>query len=198
MSEESAVENNSQNNSDEKLQEELTRIANIADTLPEIYRVKCFELLLSNMLQGSPLSFEQPKIKNEPPISKSEFKIPLDVRAFFQQWNVSEEQLQKIFLIDSEDEIVPIYKLKTTAKSKAQIEIALLLALENTLKQTSKFGFTSEDVRKRCLEHKCYDVKNFTTHFKNKQKLFRGLTDMENVLLSPEGKQELANLVNRF
>ena len=98
-----------------------------------------------------------------------------------------------------EGEIRHIYKISTTTKSKAQIEAALLMALENTIKDPNKkFEFSSEQVRQRCVDLQLYDMKNFATHFKNNEKYFKSLDDLEHIVLSAEGKAELAETINQI
>lgn len=94
------------------------------------------------------------------------------------------------------EEIRPTYKITTTKKSIAQIQIALLTALENAMrKQGNKFEFSKEDVRTRCQNYNVYDQANFTAHFKNNAKLFKNLDNEEKIELSPEGQTELADVI---
>jgi hypothetical protein len=122
--------------------------------------------------------------------------IPIDVRAFLQQQNVPEECLGKLFFMEG-TEVRPIYKITTTMKSKAQLQLALLTSLENALKG-GKFEFSIETVRQKCIDHLCYDSANFKRYFKNNSKLFKDLSDEEHVELSPEGKVELAETISEI
>jgi len=173
----------------EKLKPEINKIIEFVETLPEKYQEKCFELLLRVLL-----SKNIPSLREEQQIlaPKTSFKLPIEVKAFLRQHDVPEETLGKLLYIE-DDEIIPTYMIKTTMKSKAQIQIAFLTALENALKSTpSKFEFSIEKVRERCIEHGCYDSPNFKAHFRNNSKLFKSLEDEEHVELSNEGKKELA------
>ena len=91
------------------------------------------------------------------------------------------------------------FSISVTVKSKAQLQVALLLALENSIKNpNNKFEFASEDVRERCRDHAVLDTKNFTNHFKNNKKMFKSLTDLEKISLSPDGKSELAEIITQI
>jgi len=186
--------------STEELESKIKEFIEIAEKQPEMYRVKCFEILLTNYLTsgktslglGNDQQLDKGQLVPEQPVKK--FVIPIDVRAFLQQYTLSEDNIQKLFLIEGE-EIRSIYTIETTKKADAQMQIALLTALENALKPNGKFEFSVENVRVRCNDHKVYDATNFKTNFKNKKKLFKDLDDEENVELSPDGKAELAEVI---
>ena len=172
-----------------RLKSQIESLIHFVQNLPEEFRVPTYETLLKMLLERTIVTTSLGKEK-----VKEAFKIPIDVKAFFEQYDVPENVLNELFLIEGK-EIRPIYKLKTAKKAEAQIQIALLTALENALKSTpSKFHFNKEDVRKRCKEMGYYDSANFMKNFKNNAKLFKDL-DEENVELSPEGKERLAEVI---
>ena len=175
----------------------------ICEQIPEPYRTSCFEILLKSRMGGTqtlqkPIDqtpVQTPDSTTEP---ENEFEIPIDVRAFLSQFDLDESVIQKLFLIQNK-EIRPKFTIKTVKKSKAQIQIALLLALENAIKNPSnKFEFAAEDVRSRCRDRSVYDQPNFVTHFKNHKKLFKSLTDTEKISLSADGKSELAETISQI
>ncbi|MEM2997575.1 MAG: hypothetical protein QW542_01345 [Thermoproteota archaeon] len=174
----------------------IKNIISILEGVPEPYRQKSFEILLTIFLQR-----ELALVTSKPPEEKmgeiavptGKFVIPIDVKAFLQQQNVPEECLAKLFYMTG-TEIRPIYNITTTKKTTAQIQLALLSALENALKG-GKFEFSIEEVRQKCTEHKCYDASQFKGYFKKRSKLFKDLSDEEHVELSPDGKVELAETI---
>lgn len=180
----------------QNLKKPLQEIIDFAESINEKYREKCFEVLVNfyllnnEKLVGNPLSSAP-----EPPASTigGEVKLPIDVRAFLQQNGLEDKIVQGLFIVDNE-EIRPTYKITTTRKSSAQIQIALLAALENAVKkQGNKFEFSREAVRQRCIEQGVYDKKNFMTHFKNNLKFFKNLNDI--IEISPIGQTELAEVI---
>lgn len=180
----------------EELEVKLKEFVEISEKLPEKYREKCFEVLLNNFLKTGRTSEKEPETGSDThpvPTTQKKFIIPIDVRAFLQQYNIQEDNIQKLFIVEGE-EIRPIYTIKTTVKSDAQIQLAVLTALENALKQ-GKFEFGIENVRARCKDRAVYDTVNFKTHFRNNKKLFKDLSDDEHVELSPDGKAELADII---
>ena len=184
---------------DEDLESLAKEAARIAQTLPDQFQQKCFEVLLNSFVAGkvppdkTPAGEDATKKNGGKP---SVFVVPLSVRAFMQQYSVPEENLSKLFLMQAND-VVPTYKLQTTKKATAQTQIAVLTALENALKG-GKFKFGVEDVRKRCDDHRCYDKANFASTFKKRKDLFRSQTDPEHVELSPDGKAELAETITEM
>src|SRR5437899_10123068 len=144
----------------EELIEKMKELAKIADELPEKYREKTFEVLLKDFLWGlretertvSKTEGSEPAVK---PVTPQKFTVPISVRALLQQYEIPEETTQKLFVIDGE-QIQSKYKIETTVKSDAQIQLALLTALESALKPGGKFEFSMEAVRQRCVDHRVY------------------------------------------
>lgn len=187
-----------QSNDFEHLEKPIRGIISLTNKLDERYREKCFEILLQFYLHGKSTSHisaeteEQHEPKKE---TAKEFILPIDVRAFLQTYSIPEEYIDKLFVIVG-NEIRPKYKITTVKKATAQIQIALLAALENALRAPgNKFEFSVEDVRQRCQNYKAYDSPNFKRHFKDNEKLFKNLSDEEHVELSPDGQTELAEAI---
>ena len=201
MNEEQLSSDLKSNNQDLELFTLINQIIEFCDKIPQTYRNSCFEILLKAKLQESNKELFQKKLSykiDSPPKVNTTFKIPIDVSAFLSQYNLDESVIRKIFVIDGQ-EIRAKFQILTIVKSKAQMQVALLLALENTLKNhPSKFEFSAEDVRKRCHEHAVYDSPNFKTHFRNNSKLFKSLTNFEKISLSSDGKSELAEIISQM
>lgn len=181
-----------------ELEKPIQDIITLVEKLDEKYRQKCFEVLLDFYLhkEFQPATKPKPIEEAEKQKGEKEFIIPIDIRAFLQTYEVPEEIIGKLFLIEK-NETRPIYKITTTKKSEAQIQLALLAALENAVqKQGNKFEFSIEKVRKQCQKHKVYDRGNFKTNFRNNMKFFKSLDDKEHVELSPEGQTELAEVIS--
>lgn len=174
-----------------ELEAKIKEILAIVEKVPEKFQEKCFEVLLSSSLTtvSSVTQMRKEKKKEDEEIAP----IPIDVKAFLQQYNLPKEKLDKLFLIQG-TEVRVIYEIKTARKSNAQIQIATLTALENALKD-KKFKFGMEDVRQKCKDQRCYDGANFKAHFKNNAIMFKSLTDEEAIELSPDGKAELAETI---
>jgi len=183
----------------EELEKSIKEIIQLVEKLDEKYRQKCFEILLDFHLRhelGLMTGPEAVEKEKKLPSEKEEFVIPIDVRAFLQSNNILEESLQKLFLMHK-NEIRPIYKITATKRAAAQVQIALLTALENALHGPgSKFEFSTETVRQVCKDHKVYDAANFKKIFKDNEKYFKSLDDEEHIELSPEGKTELAEVIS--
>jgi molybdopterin converting factor small subunit len=183
----------------EELEKPIKEIIALVNKFDDKYREKCFEILLNLYLRRKfetiTIAPDEKTPEKDTEAIHKEFLLPIDVRAFLTQNSIPEEIIGKLFLIDKE-EIRPIYKITTTKKATAQIQIALLSALENAIKkQGNKFEFSMENVRKLCNSYNVYDIGNFKTHFKNNSKLFKGLDEEEHVELSPEGQTELAEVM---
>ena len=182
----------------EELATKLKEFVGIAEELPERYREKCFEVLLRDYLWGlRETSGSESRPTRAEPLDKAsvpKFVVPIGVRALLQQYDISEDLIPKMFVVEGGD-IQSAYKLKTTKMAEAQIQLALLTALESALKPGGKFEFAMETVRQRCRDHAVYDQPNFKTIFKNNSRLFKSLKDEDHVELSVDGKAELAETV---
>jgi len=182
----------------DELEEMVSRAAALAEKVQERYRDKAFELLLQSFLAGGQQPPKPPGVEEEPGAGgpKKKFTMPLALRALLSQYSVPEESVGKLFEIEGE-EVVPKFLLKTDKKARAQIQLALIVAMENVLKGEKKFEFGIEMVRKRCQEHDKYDAPNFLPNFKQAKnsKLFKSFDDPEHVELTSEGKAELAQTV---
>src|SRR3989304_7096268 len=181
--------------------EELKKIVALVKTVPEEFRQKCFELLLNHALQtvttaptATPIT---QRIQVPPPATKhKQYLLPMDVKAFLSQYGINESLLWKFFLAEG-TEIRPIYHIKTTKKAKAQIHLALLLALQTAI-SSGQFQVDIETLRNQCSELKCYDGANFMKNLKSSEHLFKTIAIDQPLTLSPDGKSELADLLEEM
>jgi len=177
---------------------ELKKIVDLAKSVPEEFRQKCFELLLSYALQNieaKPLETKKTDtVHAKPaPAEKVEFQLPIDVRAFLTQYGLDQSLLWKLFHVEG-SEIRPIYTLKTHKKARAQIEHALMMCLELAMR-SGKFLVSLDDLRARCTDHKCYDSPNYMRNLKALSKLFKVVEADQPLVLTADGKSELAELI---
>ena len=182
----------------QELEEPIQSIITLVEKLEDKYQEKCFEILLNFYLKTefklSPISPEFETEQNETEsTNEKKYVVPIDVRAFLSQHGIAEEMLEKLFFIENDD-IIPIYEIKTTRKSIAQIQTAMLFALEKAIKG-GKFEFSKELVRERCKEKRIYAGNNFNANFKNNERYFNDLEDDEHIELSPDGRTELAEVI---
>jgi len=180
----------------------ISGIIEICEKIPETYREKCFEILLNNTLhdtsQQIARNLDGGNTETEIAIKKPELSVPIDVRAFLTQYEINELSLNKLFIFGKGNEIRTTYHIDPKIKSTAQIQIALLTALENSIKDSDvNFEFSSEEIRKRCQNNDVYDNKNFKRHFKANSNFFKSLSDLEHIGLSPDGKSELADVITK-
>jgi len=178
-------------------EDNLKKIVELANSVPEEYRPKCFELLLARALQDATLATAHQKTTIppvvQPPPAPPKFVLPIDVKAFLSQYTLDESLLWKCFHAEG-NELRPIYALKTHKKAEAQTQHALMMALESAM-TSGQFQVASGELRARCVEHKCCDSPNFMKNLKGKASLFKAVNADEPLTLSPAGKAELAELL---
>lgn len=178
--------------------EQLKEISNLSESVPEPFRLKCFELLLSDYLSKE-TNFSEKDTKEDVHKKTSEHKvfiIPIDVKAFLNQYTIDESILKKLFFIEN-NEICPIYELSIHKKAKAQMAHALIMSLENAL-LSGEFKFSVAALRQRCNDRKCFDTANFQAILKKNKNLFKSLNPEKDVYLSADGKAELADVLEEF
>lgn len=159
-----------------KLKTEIIEIASIATSVPEPFREKCFEVLLTNLLapvsqksgsvppqtpqEGSILENDGPKSLLTTPSSFS-----ASVRAFMKKTGISDDQLAKAIHYE-DDDFYFLLEPSTKTISRGLIEWALLIALRSAIVNNS-FAVDPEDVRSMCQEKGFYDPTNFWKAFKS-------------------------------
>lgn len=178
---------------------QLQEIVKLAESVPEKFQEKCFEILLSNAVgfklrsPTGPVPGELAMQDQVIPPKQEEFILPIDVKAFLTQYGLTESAVWNYFLAEG-DEIRPIYQLSSTKKAEAQTQHALMIALETAMK-TGAFTLDIEKLRTRCRDRKAYDSANFKANIKSREPLFKEVDDVDVLTLSPDGKSELADLL---
>jgi len=102
----------------DELEKPIQDIIKLVEKIDEKYREKCFEILLNFYLRKELQMVTEPSVpekEKELEGKKEEFLIPIDVRAFLQQYNIPEEKLQRLFLIEK-NQVRPIYQITTTKR----------------------------------------------------------------------------------
>jgi len=207
--------------SHEQLKEEIKQIAEISASVPEQFREKCFELLLSNLInkqehpkkesasQGAS-GTEKHEVDEEqkPPVppskgDRSTLPITAQLRLLMRKTSVTKEEIERILMYDGKDDgSVHFVKEPHDVKLAAgQIEWALLLALRNAVLKDS-LSVDPEDVRSVCQEKGFYDSPNFASIFKrvNYAKLFKGpmVSQGEAQQLTNDGQDTLGKLIKHL
>ena len=206
----------------EQLKEEVRQIADIAGSVPEQFRDRCFELLLSNLIgrqghagESSVFPVVQ-EVKNPDPLgedpqpnalsggsSTSTIPMTTQLRVLMRKTVVTSGEIDKILMYESKDggEVHFIREPHDVAVIVGQMEWALLLALKRVILKDS-LSVDPEDVRSVCQEKGFYDTANFAANFKkaNYAKLFKGpmLSQGEAQQLSGEGLDALGKLIKRL
>lgn len=177
----------------EKYRKPIQDIINFTDTIDGEYREKCFEILLNHYLFGdAPITVSAPEAPRRDALNVEDMSS--ETKVFLDQNNITAEMINKLF-IKEKGEVHGAYKITETKRSKAQIQVALLTALENALRGPSGvFEFSVNTVRQRCIDIKMYDGRDFYINFMDAAGLF-GSLNYETIKLSNIGKSELAGIV---
>jgi hypothetical protein len=206
----------------EQLKEEVKQIADLAASVPEQFREKCFELLLNNLIgkqaptknaaPSPPVSEEKKEDDQDDgnPSSDSLAKsgsstIPMttQLRLLMRKTTVTKEELEKVLMYDSKDggNVHFVREPHDVDVTTGQIEWSLLLALKNVILKDS-LSVDPEDVRSVCQEKGFYGAANFAANFKRPSysKLYKGamVKQGEAQQLTNDGQEALGKLIKRL
>jgi len=189
----------------QSLQDEIKQITDLANSVPDPFKEKCFEVLLQHLLsQQIPLQsgvqgIQQQPVDSKPP-SSDKLPFPSAIKVFMRKTGVTEDELNAILLYENND-VLFIHEPKTTIIGQGQIEWTLLLALKKAI-LTNEFSVDPEDVRSICKEKGFYDASNFAAVFKfpSNKVLFKGLLKPqgESQSLTDVGQTTLCQLVKTY
>ena len=199
---------------DTALKAEIREIIELVKTVPESLQLRTLELLLQDTLnraegkeprkehEPEPEPEEPETPENRPPARRGGASglevgtLPMRVKAFMKKHGITANQLDAIFHIEGK-QYTPIWSLKTTKFSAAQVQIALLQSLQRAL-TSGEFSFDREDVRKECEERGSYSKVNFKANFQNNKQYFSRLDKEGLVSLTDEGMNALAKTVTQL
>lgn len=194
---------------DAALKAEIQEIIELVKTVPELLQVRTLELLLQDALNRAEGTKPKKGRVSESeddltPATKQHAKgrastgldvatLPMRVKAFMKKHEVTGQQVEKLFHIE-DGQYMPIWSLKATKFSKAQVQIALLQSLQRGL-TSGEFSFDRNEVKTGCKERGSYSEGNFKANFQNNRKYFSGLDKDGFVSLTDEGMKALAKTV---
>lgn len=196
----------------EELKEEIKAIADIADSVPDVFKERCFEVLLQNLLTSltpadSPsriISAKSPAMEPQntpPPVANAgSIPTPSQIKILMQKTGMTAEELSKVVMYD-DNAVHFIQEPQGNRIARGQVEWALLLALKKGIEK-NVLEVDPEEVRSICQDKGFYDAANFATNFKAPvtAKLFQGEMKKQGTAqkLSNEGLTELGKIAKEF
>lgn len=189
-----------------ELRKEIDEVFELVKGLPENLQLRAMEILLQDFVVRSPVrggkqTIGDPPSDSNPPLQHQANQregvqgmiLPMRLKAFLKKNNISLNSLDSRFHVEG-GQVIPIWTLDTHRVATAQIQIALLLALQRAL-TAGEFAFDCHEVRELCKTKKAYDGDNFAGNFRRNARLFANLDSEGLVQLSDEGMNELARLI---
>ncbi len=174
----------------DRVREHIGEVIDIANKCPDKYQEKCFEVLLSALVQGESLPVGTTVAPREKPAQT----VP--TANFFEQNGISSEEYSRVFEYDGSSCSIIVANLKDTAKSNKQAKLALLLGVKGLL-ETGDAHLSRDSLVELCEEHDAYDKTNFSKHMKGSRKqwlLQRG----DGWNLTVPGKKEAAQVIKQL
>lgn len=176
----------------EIVKQHLKDIIEIADTCPEKYQVKCFEILLDSLARGTAAV---PAIQAAPsPATVTE--ITKTASSFFSRNSINQEQWTRVFHIDGNEYNIIVQDLKEKTVSSRQIKLALLLGVKS-LFETGTASISKDELINMCKQYATYDPSNFAAHMKKQKNLFlrKGSRGWE---LTRPGQEKAAEVIKEL
>ncbi len=199
----------------DQLKANVKEIAEIAASVPEPFRDKCFELLLVSLLREEGSERMQKETQSAPPtplpttppaasegVRTGSGTIPMkaQLRLLMKKTDVTPEEVERVVMYDN-GEVHFVKEPHDVGIAAGQMEWALLLALKNTILKDS-MSADPEDVRSVCQAKGFYDKANFAAIFKKPKytKLFKSALVPQGPAepLSSEGQDALGKLIERL
>lgn len=188
----------------DELKEEIKEIGKIAESVPEAFKEKCFEILLNHLLSEQTSAAAPPPppagSNDNPPPKPGNIALPSHVKAFMRRKDVSQEQIEALVMIE-DDEFHFIKEPEHGQAAKGQMDWALLIALKNGI-QNNTLKADPEEIRSMVQEKGFYDSPNFAKNFKKEKNaaLFKGPLERQGVAqaLSLDGETALAELIKEL
>src|SRR5262245_5115686 len=121
----------------EHAKEEIAKINQIVETCPDAVKEKCFELLFAAVFgslqrvppapAAPPATPKEPEKPADPAAQAPQTKkLPSNVMVFTRKYNVTNEELGKLFMLDHEP-LLSIYNLPRGNQAQAQLYKVLLI-----------------------------------------------------------------------
>ena len=161
----------------DELEKWAAEAARIAETVPEKYKEKCFDILLSRF------------IMSQSPSGGGGGTPPDD--------SGHRGEYPNVIGYDG-DEVKILRELPGATKKEKQVNAALLVLFAK-LRKGAEAVLTSE-IRKVCADHGVLDEKNFASHLKTNRTLFMlsGKTSDKTAKLTVPGKKKAMELVQEL
>lgn len=200
----------------ERVKNEISEIANIAASVPEEFREKTFEILLTSLLGESshPVDrrdegkvekiLEDPQNNDGAPKAheRSGGDLPMNaaLRVFLRKTDLTVDEVQTVVMFES-GTVHFVREPQDRPVATGQIEWSLLLALKNAI-ENEKFEVDAESVRSVCQDRGYYNAGNFASTFRKAKNaaLFKETPEPQGEAqpLSQQGQDELGRLVKRL
>jgi hypothetical protein len=194
----------------EDLKREIVEISEISASVPEPFREKCFELLVSHLLgstasetpgESDPSGEEETKGNG---IDSQDGAQPLPIqsqlRVFMNKTGVTKDELEHVVMFE-DGEVHFIREPTPKNVAAGQMEWTLLLALKSGI-ESNKLEADPEGVRSICQDKGVYDKSNFSAIFKRPANvpLFKQPLEPQGdpQPLSSDGQIALGKLVKRL
>lgn len=192
----------------------IEEINSIVATCPEPLRQRCFELLFEEVFRGGvartiPHKREKddqtetgkpPEGKPDKP-QEPQKKLPPNVLAFARRQNITNAELEKLFLIDH-DPLLPVYKINTSKTATAQLHKVMMILLENGL-LNNQLSAPYPELRDSIREDGLMDG-NFNKMLKRNHDLFKGaitqttIREDQTVELTGAGLERLGQIIKEL
>ena len=199
----------------EKIDKELEKIVQLAESCPDALQEKAFEILLQGYvssllprMSSEPVA-KQGKAKEAHPqtdtgLSDDSWKegIPEDVLPRFQimasRMKLKPSQLADVFDFSTDPFTFAAVHIEGKSNRKRMYRVAMLVAARSFL-ATGRWSADWAEIKAMCTHQNCYDVNNFAGNLASAEgDWFKKVNTRENVQTSAKGQKEAERLVKEL
>jgi hypothetical protein len=185
----------------DELIQELPKILEVTELVPEPYRERCFEVLLRHFLSESGALIPQISSGQEfapRSLSQAQAGTPQlnpQLRAFMKRTGITQEEIEKLVIYEN-GECHFVFRPTTTTTAQGVREWAMLLTLASAIKGN---GFTVDpnELRSICDKNGYYETSNYSKAFGRYESLFKVPFDVSGGIqqLADDGEAALVKLI---
>jgi hypothetical protein len=174
-----------------EVKDKIGEIIEISNKCPDKYQVKCFEILLNTVI-GEYIGSDQFTATTASNVSQ---KRPISEGSFFSQYDITQDEWEKVYHYDGTTYSIIAKNLKVKGKANKQKRIALLLGVKNLL-ETDEAFIQRESLIQLCKQYDAFDLSNFATHMRKSSDLF--IQKADGWILTKPGKELAAQIIKEI
>ena len=173
----------------EMVKNKIAEAIEVAESVPEKYQQKCFEVLLETALHGNTFNGDVAQV------AQKSTGQPLAGTQFLAAQGITDNMLSRVLHLDGDSYELIASNLKVGSVAQKEVRLALLLGVKNLLEGGEGF-FQKDSLVTQCKKYAAFDSPNFAAHMKKQRNLF--LAKENGWVLTVPGKEQAAQAIKEL